>query len=51
VPSAEDAAAIAASTVFEPDLPSPEPTEQEPEVVAETAIDEPASAAPSKGEA
>ena len=31
VPSAEDAAAIAASTVFEPDLPS----EEEPEVVAE----------------
>jgi small subunit ribosomal protein S2 len=30
VPSAEDAAAIAASTVFEPDLP-----DQEPEVVAE----------------
>jgi small subunit ribosomal protein S2 len=34
VPSAEDAAAIAASTVFEPDLPA-----EEPEVVAEPEID------------
>jgi hypothetical protein len=51
VPSAEDAAAIAASTVFEPDLPTPETAEEEPEVVAEAAIEEPASAAPSKGEA
>jgi small subunit ribosomal protein S2 len=50
VPSAEDAAAIAASTVFEPDLPTPEPAEQEPEVVAEPAMDEPAPAA-SKGDA
>ena len=31
MPSPEDARAIAASTVFEPDLPSPEP-----EVVVET---------------
>ena len=50
VPSAEDAAAIAASTVFEPDLPTPETAEEEPEVVAEAAIEEAASAAPSKGE-
>ena len=51
VPSAEDAAAIAASTVFEPDLPTRETAEEGPEVVAEAAIDEPAPAAPSKGEA
>jgi small subunit ribosomal protein S2 len=50
VPSPEDAAAIAASTVFEPDLPTTEePVEQEPEVVAESEAigEEPAPAAAS----
>ena len=39
VPSAEDAAAIAASTVFEPDLPAAE----EPEVVVESDEEQPAA--------
>jgi hypothetical protein len=45
VPSPEDAAAIAASTVFEPDLPT-----EEPEVVVEPEAadgEEPAAAVPS----
>jgi hypothetical protein len=45
VPSPEDAAAIAASTVFEPDLPT-----EEPEVVAEPEAadsEEPAAVMPS----
>jgi small subunit ribosomal protein S2 len=54
-PSAEEAAAIAASTVFEPDLPEPATVEDEPEVVAEGAVtpvpDEADAADPTQGDA
>jgi small subunit ribosomal protein S2 len=55
-PSAEEAAAIAASTVFEPDLPEPVTAEDdaEPEVVAEgtvPAVPDEAEAVPDESEA
>ena len=51
VPSAEDAAAIAASTVFEPDAPAPlaETGEADPAPEMEETLVEAASAAPTEG--